>query len=76
MNNSTKTEPIVYSVKQVSQILHTNPKFVYELINLGLLPALKLRSIRVRKESLDEFLRTYEGKDLSNLYDIKPLCAY
>ena len=30
----------VYTVKEVSRLLHTNPAFVYRIINLGLLPAL------------------------------------
>lgn len=68
------SESIVYSVRDVSQILHTNPAFVYKIINLGLLPALKLGSIRVRKDALDEFLRRYEGYDLSDPLDIKLLC--
>ena len=73
MNNPTKSEPVVYTVKQVSQMLHTNAAFIYEIIRAGLLPAMKLRSLRVRKEALDEFLRKYEGYDLSDLQDIKVL---
>lgn len=68
--------PAVYTVKQVSQMLHTNIGFIYRLINLELLPAIRLGSLRVRKEALDEFLRKYEGYDLSDLENIKPLiCA-
>ena len=47
-SNSVAEHPI-YTVKEVSQMLHTNPAFVYRLIKLGLLPALKLGSIRARK---------------------------
>ena len=65
----------VYTVKEVSRLLHTNPAFVYRIINLGLLPALKLGSIRVRKAALDEFLQRYEGCDLSDPLDIKELAA-
>lgn len=65
----------VYTVKEVSRLLHTNPAFVYRIINLGLLPALKLGSIRVRKAALDEFLQRYEGCDLSDPLDIKELVA-
>ena len=35
-------EKILYTVKEVSQIPHTNPSYVYQLINTGLLPVLKL----------------------------------
>lgn len=65
----------VYTVKEVSRLLHTNPAFVYRIINLGLLPALKLGSIRVRKAALDEFLQRYEGCDLSDPLNIKELAV-
>lgn len=66
-------EPVVYTVKEVSILLRTNPAFVYRIIDLGLLPALKLGSIRVRKDALDAFLRRYEGHDLSDPNNIKAL---
>ena len=71
--NEHKTERMIYTVKEVSQLLRTNAAFIYKLIDTGLLPALKLGSIRVRKEALDEFLQKYEGCDLSDLEHIKPL---
>lgn len=73
MENCKNIEPIVYTVKQVSQLLHTNGSFVYELIRRGFLPAIKLCSLRVRREALEEFLREHEGQDLSNLDDIKSI---
>lgn len=57
---------MLYTVKEVSQILHTNPSYVYQLINSGLLPVLKLGSYKVRHEALTKFLVTYEGYDLSD----------
>lgn len=66
-------EEVLYTVAQVSKIMKTSHNYVYELIRLGLLPALKLRHLKVRKEALNEFLRRFEGKDLSDLSDIKPL---
>lgn len=71
--NEHKTERVIYTVREVSQLLRTNAAFIYKLIDTGLLPALKLGSIRVRKEALDEFLQKYEGCDLSDLDHIKPL---
>ena len=59
-------EKILYTVKEVSELLHTNPTYVYELIKAGLLPVLKLGSYKVRKESLNKFLADYEGKDLTD----------
>lgn len=74
-NTTVAVNAPVYTVKEVSRLLHTNPAFVYRIINLGLLPALKLGSIRVRKAALDEFLQRYEGCDLSDPLNIKELAA-
>ena len=73
--NAAISDNPVYAVKEVSRMLHTNPALIYRLINLGLLPALKLGSIRVRKEALDAFLQRYEGCDLSDPLNIKALAA-
>lgn len=56
---------IILTVKEVAEILHTNKGYVYELIKKGLLPALKLGSLKIRKEALLKFLKDNEGKDLS-----------
>lgn len=57
----------VLTVKEVSKILKVNVHKVYELIRVGLLPALKLGSLKVRKTSLEKFLADYDGYDLSDL---------
>ena len=64
---------IVYTVKEIAAMLHTNAAFIYRLISLGLLPALKLGSIRVRRVALEDFLAKYEGYDLSDPENIKAL---
>ena len=66
-------EKIIYTVKEVAEIIHTNPTYVYSLINTGLLPALKLGSYKIRHEALIEFLEKYEGQDLSNPKNIIPI---
>lgn len=58
-------EKMVFTVKEVAEIIHTNTSYVYSLIRTGLLPALKLGSYKVRRESLVEFLKAYEGEDLT-----------
>ena len=60
----------LYTVKEVAGKLKVNVHKVYDLINAGLLPALKLGSIKVRKESLNEFLMKYDGKDLTDINNI------
>ena len=63
-------EKILYTVKEVSELIHTNKAYVYSLIQAGLLPVLKLGSYKIRRESLDKFLADYEGKDLTNPNDV------
>lgn len=47
--------------------------YVYNLINKGKLPALKLKSYRIREEALNDFLKSCEGYDLSDLDNIQKL---
>ena len=60
----------LYTVKEAAKIMKVNVHKVYDLIHAGLLPALKLGSIKIRKESLEEFLRKYDGMDLTDLDNI------
>ena len=46
---------------------------VYQLINKGLLPGLKLGCMKVRKKSPEVFWKKYDGKDLSDLDNIVDL---
>ena len=65
----------LYTAKEVSKILKVNVHKVYDLIRAGMLPALKLGSIKIRKESLKEFLKKYEGMDLTDLDNVCNLTA-
>jgi len=66
-------EDILYTVGEVAKLIKTNQAYVYRLINAGLLPVLKLGSYKVRKTSLLSFLERYEGKDLTDVENIKEL---
>lgn len=70
---NAESQDILYTVAETAELLKTNPAYVYELIKKGLLPVLKLGSYKVRKVSLEEFLRKYEGMDLTDPSNIKPL---
>lgn len=70
---SQNNERVLYTIKEVSTLLHINAGFAYELVNSGLLPALKLGSLKVRKAALEDFLAKYEGYDLSELDNIQLL---
>lgn len=63
-------EDVLYTVPEVSKLIKTNTSYVYELIKAGRLPVLKLGSYKVRKVTLLEFLEQYEGKDLTDPYNI------
>jgi len=62
----TSDEKILYTVKEVSELLHTNTTYVYSLIKSGLLPVMKLGTYKVRRDSLNKFIADCEGKDLTN----------
>lgn len=66
-------EEILYTVAEASKLIKTNPAYVYKLINAGLIPVIKLGSIKIRRSSLLEFLEKYEGMDLTNPKEIKKL---
>lgn len=66
-------EEILYTVAETAKLLKTNPNYVYELIKKGLLPALKLGSYKIRRSALLKFVKLNEGKDLTDLNDIKQL---
>lgn len=66
-------EDVLYTVPEMAKLLKTNSNYVYELIKRGLLPALKLGSYKVRRSTLLKFLEENEGKDLTDLSNIKPL---
>ena len=66
-------EDVLYTVKEVSLLIKTNVGYVYNLIRKGYLPALNLGSLKVRRTSLLNFLEKYDGKDLSDVNNIKDL---
>lgn len=66
-------EKLIYTVQEVAKLLHSSPNYIYELINRGYLPAIKLGSIKILKSSLEQFLIENEGKDLSNINNVVTL---
>ena len=69
-NTYNKEERLLYTVKETAYILGCNVHLVYNLVNKGLLPALKLGSLKIRKASIEKFLDKYDGMDLTNLDNI------
>lgn len=66
-------DKMLYTVKEIAGIMHSNTNYVYDLIRRGFLPAMKLSSYKVRAEALEKFLAESEGKDLTDLASIKEL---
>lgn len=69
-------EQIVYSVQEVAKILHSSPNYIYELVKKGKLKAVKLKSIKILKSTLENFLKENEGNDLSDIDNIRRISAY
>ena len=64
---------VLYTVKETSELLKCNVDYVHKLRKSGLLPFLKLGSYKCRKQAIDEFLEKYEGKDLTDPFNVKEL---
>ena len=47
---------MLYTVTEVAKILKVNRNFVYKIINDGELEAVKIGSIKVRKEALNRYI--------------------
>jgi len=63
----------LFTVDEVSKILKVNNNCVYDLIKKGHITALKLGRYKVTKYELIRFLKSYNGKDMSDLDNIKDL---
>lgn len=72
--NAESTD-VLYTVSEVAELIKCNTNYVYQLIKADLLPGLKLGSMKVTRLSLLEFLKKYEGYDLTNPFDVKPIEA-
>lgn len=66
-------EKIIFSVKEVAEMLHSSPNYIYSLIEKGYLPAIKLGSLKILKSTLERFLIENEGNDLSDINNIKKM---
>ena len=64
---------MVYTVKEVANILRCGTNYVYKLINTGQLKCLRLPQIKIRKTTLESFLEKYEGYDLTDPTEPTPL---
>ena len=49
---------MLYTVTEVAKMLKVNRNFVYKIINNGELEAVKIGSIKVRKEALNRYIES------------------
>lgn len=70
VNSENNAMDILYTVSETAKLFKTNPATVYGLINSGLLPVLKLGCYKIRRKAIDEFLEKYEGKDISDPFNV------
>lgn len=63
----------LYTIEEISQILKVNKNTVYDLIKKGHLVSLKLGRYKVTRYEVFRFLKNYNGKDLSDLDNVKEL---
>jgi len=70
---NAESQDVLYTVSEVAKLIKCNTNYVYDLIKAGSNPALKLGSMKVRRSALLEFLEKYEGKDLTDPFNIKDI---
>jgi excisionase family DNA binding protein len=66
-------EYVLCTVAEAAKALKADPHYVYALIKAKLLPALKMRSLKIPCVALAKFAEDYAGKDLSDPNNIKDL---
>lgn len=64
-------EDKLLTVQDVAKILRTNVTYVYKLQKAGLLRFIKVGSLKCRKATLEEFLKKYDGCDISDPFSVK-----
>lgn len=61
---------VLYTVPEVAKLLKINQGTVHNLRKAGLLRFMKLGKYKVRAAEIDRFLKEYEGKDITDPYNV------
>ena len=64
---------LLYTVPEVADILKTNVDYVYKLHRAGLLQFMKIGRLKCRKSTLEQFLEQFDGKDISDPFNVKEI---
>lgn len=59
----TSNGEMLYTVSEVAKLLKVNRTFVYDLINRGEIPAVKVGSLKIRRTTLEKYLERLEGNE-------------
>lgn len=74
MEQNLETKKLL-NVTEASKVLGVGRIKVYGLIKGGYLPALNIGGLKIRKETIDEFLSKYEGYDFSDISNVKKIAS-
>lgn len=74
-NNTKGLSPIVYTVPELSTLLHTTNTTVRSLIKCGHIRAMKLGEIKVSQQEVERFLNESVNVDYTDPTDLKPVVA-
>lgn len=66
-------EEMLYTVPEVAKILKCNVDYVYKLQKAGVLKFMKIGRMKCRKSTLEEFLKKYDGFDISDPFNIQQI---
>lgn len=66
-------DPVLYTVSETAELLKVNRNSVYELLRKNIIRGIKIGSLKITRVELLEFLEKNNGKDLSDLDNIKEL---
>lgn len=66
-------EDMLYTVPEVAKILKTNVDYVYKLQKAGIIKFIKVGRLKCRRATLEKFLETYDGFDVSDPFSIQIL---
>ncbi len=68
---NVESKDILYTASEVAEIIKTNVDYVHKLRKAGLIRFMKLGQYKCRRSTLLEFLEKYEGKDLTDPFNVK-----
>lgn len=73
MNKENLYDEILLTIPQAAILMHTDINKVRSLVKKGYIRGLKLKGLKIRRAEIDRFLKDAEGKDFSDLENVKEL---